>query len=307
MTLSELKYVVALARERHFGRAAEACFVSQPTLSVAVKKLEDELGVALFERAKNEVSVTPAGARVVEQAQQVLETVEGIRQSALAEADQLHGALRLGAIYTVGPYLLPHLIPQLHGSAPQMPLVIEENYTAELRRRLKQGELDAVLISLPFEEPGVAVLPLYEEPFVALLPASHPLSARKTVPLHDLAADNLLLLGAGHCFRDQVLEACPECGRTVTGDPDHAAPLAGSSLETIRHMVATGMGVTVLPCSAAGAEHYAQRLLAIRRLRNPIPRRKVALAWRTSFPRPKAIEAVRQAIRACRMSCVRFL
>lgn len=307
MTLNELRYVVALARERHFGRAAEACFVSQPTLSVAVKKLEDELGVALFERGKNEVSVTPAGARVVEQAQQALETIEGIRQTAQQQADQLHGPLRLGAIYTIGPYLLPHLIPQLHSAAPDMPLVIEEDYTAELRRRLKQGEVDAIVISLPFEEPGVVTLALYEEPFVALLPASHPLSARKTVALTDLATDNLLMLGPGHCFRDQVLESCPECGRTVLGDHDHPAPLAGSSLETIRHMVASGMGVTVVPCTAAGAEHYAQRLLAVRRLRNPVPKRTVALAWRTSFPRPKAIEALRKAIRTCAMSCVRFL
>jgi LysR family hydrogen peroxide-inducible transcriptional activator len=307
MTLSELKYIVALARERHFGRAAEACFVSQPTLSVAVKKLEDELGVALFERGRNEVSVTPVGERVVEQAQQVLEAVEGIRQTAHRQADQLHGSLRLGAIYTIGPYLLPYLIPELHESAPHMPLIIEEGYTAELRRRLKQGELDAILISLPFEEPGVVTLPLYEEPFVALLPASHPLGSRKTVALDDMAQEGLLLLGPGNCFRDQVLASCPECGRTVEGDAEHPAPLAGSSLETIRHMVASGMGVTVLPCTAAGAEHYAQRLLAVRRLRNPVPKRQVALAWRVSFPRPKAIEALRQAIRACPMTCVRFV
>lgn len=307
MTLSELKYIVALARERHFGRAADACFVSQPTLSVAVKKLEDELGVPLFERGKNEVSITPAGARVVAQAQEVLEAVEGIRQTAHEQADQLHGPLRLGAIYTVGPYLLPFLIPELHESAPHMPLIIAENYTADLRRQLKQGELDAILISLPFDEPGVVVLPLYEEPFVALLPAAHPLSERKTIALDELARENLLLLGPGHCFRDQVLECCPECGRTVSGDAEHPAPFAGSSLETIRHMVASGMGVTVLPCTATGAERYAQRLLAIRRLRNPVPKRRVALAWRATFPRPKAIEALRKALRACPVSCVRFL
>lgn len=307
MTLNELKYIVALAHERHFGRAAESCFVSQPTLSVAVKKLEDELGVALFERSKNEVSLTPAGKRVVTQAQQVLEAAEGIRQTARVEADQLHGPLRLGAIYTVGPYLLPHLIPELHESAPHMPLVIEEDYTAGLSRRLKQGELDAIVISLPFDVPGVVTLPLYEEPFVALLPASHPLAARKTITLHQLAQDNLLMLGPGHCFRTQVLEVCPECGRDELGDRDHAAPLAGGSLETIRHMVASGMGVTVLPCTAAGAEHYARRLLAVRRLRNPVPRRTVALAWRASFPRPKAIEALRRAVRTCPMSCVKYV
>jgi len=307
LTLSELKYTVALARERHFGRAAEACFVSQPTLSVAVKKLEDELGVALFERGKTEVSITPVGMRVVEQAQLVLEAAEGIRQTAHSQADQLHGPLRLGAIYTIGPYLLPQLIPELHEAAPQMPLMIEENYTAELRRSLKQGDLDAILVSLPFEEPGVVTLPLYEEPFVAVLPAAHPLGARKTIALDDLAQEGLLLLGPGNCFRDQVLESCSNCGRTVSGDPERPLSLAGSSLETIRQMVASGMGVTVLPCTAAGAERFAQRLLAVRRLRNPVPKRRVALAWRVTFPRPKAIEALRQAIRACPMSCVRFL
>jgi LysR family transcriptional regulator, hydrogen peroxide-inducible genes activator len=307
MTLSELRYIVALARERHFGRAAERCFVSQPTLSVAVKKLEDELGVALFERGKTEVSVTPAGARIVEQAQQVLEAVEGIRQTARHQVDQLHGALRLGVIYTVGPYLLPYLIPALHETAPRMPLVIEESFTAELRRQLKQGELDAILISLPFEEPGISVLPLYDEPFVAVVPAGHPWSRRETIALGDLATDNLLLLGPGHCFRDQVLQCCPECGRTAGGDPERRALLAGSSLETIRHMVASGMGVTVLPCTATAADRYAQRLLTIRRLDEPVPKRRIALAWRASFPRPKAVEAIAEAVRAGPMTCVQFV
>ncbi|MEJ2061656.1 MAG: LysR substrate-binding domain-containing protein, partial [Gammaproteobacteria bacterium] len=191
--------------------------------------------------------------------------------------------------------------------APSMPLIIEEGYTAELRRRLKQGELDAILVSLPFEEPGVVTLAVYEEPFVALLPAAHPLARDEEISLPGLTEENLLLLGSGHCFRDQLLEACPECGRSVSGDESRPAALVGSSLETIRHMVASGLGVTVVPCTAAGAEHYAQRLLVVRRLAEPVPSRQVALAWRTSFPRPKAIEVLRQAVRACPLSCVRFL
>jgi LysR family transcriptional regulator, hydrogen peroxide-inducible genes activator len=306
MTLNELRYIVALARERHFGRAAEACFVSQPTLSVAVKKLEDELGAALFERGKTEVTLTPVGERVIAQAQQVLEGVEGIRAMARQGSDQLHGPLRIGAIYTVGPYILPHLIPALHEAAPHMPLVVEENFTAELRRQLKQGNLDAVLISLPFEEPGVVTLPLYEEPFVVLLPASHPWSARKQLSPADLTKDHLLLLGQGHCFREQVLAVCPECGRMGANGEPRGGSLSGSSLETIRHMVASGLGVTVLPCTAAGADRYAQRLLAVRRLR-PTPTRRIALAWRASFPRPKAIEALRRAVRDCPLTCVRFV
>ena len=302
MTLNELRYIVALARERHFGRAAEAAFISQPTLSVAVKKLEDELGIQLFERTKRDVTPTPVGERIVEQAQQVLESVQRIRETARGDANQLHGPLRLGAIYTIGPYLLPHLVPELHERAPAMPLILEEGYTHELRRRLKQGELDAILISLPFEEPGVVTMPLYDEPFVAVLPSTHPGALQEEIHLSELAQADLLMLGPGHCFRDQIIEHCPECGRSVAAD-GHPA-LGGSSLETLRHMVASGLGVTVLPCTAVGADRYAQRLLAVRRLAAPVPSRRVALAWRVSFPRPKAIEALRQAVLACPMSCV---
>lgn len=305
MTLNELRYIVALARERHFSRAAEASFVSQPTLSVAVKKLEDELGVRLFERTKHDISPTPVGERIVEQAQQVLETVQRIRETAHGDADQLNGPLRLGAIYTIGPYLLPHLVPELHQRAPDMPLILEEGYTHELRRRLKQGELDAILISLPFEESGVVALPLYDEPFVAVLPSTHPFALREAIELPELAREDLLMLGPGHCFRDQIIEHCPECGRSI--GTDGRPVLGGSSLETLRHMVASGLGVTILPCTAVGADRYAQRLLAVRRLAPPAPSRRVALAWRVSFPRPKAIETLRQAVLACPMSCVRAI
>lgn len=307
MNLNDLRYIVAVARERHFGRAAEASHVSQPTLSVSIKKLEEELGVLLFERSKTEVTITPIGRSVVERAQRVLEEVEGLRAAAEQHQDQLRGPLRLGVIYTIGSYLLPHLMPELHAGAPQMPLIIVEDYTANLRQRLKQGELDAILIALPFDEPGVVTLPLYEEPFVALLPASHPLTRRKQLRLQELAEEQLLLLGSGHCFRDQVIEACPACLRPPDAQTTLQHRVEGTSLETLRHMVASGMGVTVLPCTAAGADRYAERLLAIRRLYDPTPKRTVALAWRVTFPRPKAIEALRQAIRRCPLSGVRKL
>ena len=303
MTLNELRYIVAVARERHFGRAAEACFISQPTLSVAVKKLEEELGVSLFERRKGEVSVTPIGEQIVTQAQRVLEEASGIRQLARQGQDQLDGPLRLGAIYTIGPYLLPHLIPQLAARAPKMPLVIEENYTASLSEKLKRGELDVILISLPFDEPGVQTLSLYREPFVLLLPSSHPLNQCNTVKIDDLNNEDVLLLGAGHCFRDQVLEVCPDCLRRSSVEGTPAQTLEGGSLETIRYMVASGLGVTILPCSAAGAERFSERLLTIRRFDHNAPSRVVALAWRKSFPRPEAIEALRDAVLACDMSC----
>lgn len=303
MTLNELRYIVAVARERHFGRAAEACFISQPTLSVAVKKLEEELGLSLFERRKGEVSVTPVGEQIVAQAQRVLEEASSIRQLARLGQDQLDGPLRLGAIYTIGPYLLPHLIPQLAERAPKMPLIIEENYTSVLSEKLKRGELDVIVISLPFDEPGVETRLLYREPFVLLLPSSHPLNQQETLDIHTLAKEDVLLLGAGHCFRDQVLAVCPDCmHRSSEGSP--AQTLEGGSLETIRYMVASGLGVTILPCSAAGAERFSERLLSIKRFKDDTPSRLVALAWRKSFPRPEAVDAVCEAVMACEMSCV---
>lgn len=308
MTLNELKYIVAVARAHHFGRAAEACFISQPTLSVAVKKLERELGVELFERRQGEVTVTPVGEQVVAQAQRVLEEVGTIHEIVQQGKDQLTAPLRVGAIYTIGPYLFPHLVTELAERAPKMPLIIEENYTHVLTEKLKQGEVDAIIISLPFEEHGILTVPLYEEPFVALVPASHPLNVKEAVAIDELAKENVLLLGSGHCFRDQVLEVCPDCLRkrsTAEGGP--LADFEGSSLETIRYMVASGVGVTILPCTAAGADRFSQRLVSIKRFEGASPSRTVALAWRKSFPRPQAIDVLRESIKASNLSCIKPL
>ena len=304
MTLNELRYVVAVAREKHFGHAAESYFISQPTLSVAVKKLEEELGVSIFERRKGEVSVTPIGEQIVAQAQRVLEEASVIRQVARHGQDFFFNDTATTEIYTIGPYLLPHLIPELSQRAPKMPLVIEENYTAALAEKLKRGELDAILISLPFEEPGVLTMPLYREPFVLLLPSSHALNQKPQFEVSDLKKEDVLLLGAGHCFRDQVLQVCPDCLRRSSVEGSPAQTLEGGSLETIRYMVASGLGVTILPCTAAGAERFSERLLSIRRFDHDTPSRTVALAWRKSFPRPDAIHAVRDAVLACDMSCI---
>lgn len=304
MTLTELRYIVALARTRHFGRAAEACFVSQPTLSVAIRKLEEELGVALFERGSGDVAVTPLGARVVEQAQRVLEETAAIKAIAVQGRDQLSGPLRLGAIYTIAPYLLPQLIPALHRLAPEMPLHIDENFTARLSERLKQGELDVIVIALPFNEPGIVTQAIYDEPFLVTLPTGHPWCGRQTIAGPELADENLLLLGSGHCFRDQVLQVCPALNRSAAAPGSMQKTLEGSSLETIRLMVASGAGITVLPCTAVGPEQMESRLLAFRPFAEPIPGRRVALAWRRSFPRPQAVEAVRQAVLAGELGCV---
>jgi len=303
MTLTELKYVLAVAREKHFGRAAEACFVSQPTLSVSIKKLEEELGVTLFERGGGgELSITPAGERVAEQAAHIFELVDGIKDLAAEAKDDLQGPLKLGAIYTIAPYLLPELIPQLHERAPLMPLLLEENYTRVLTEKLKKGELDAMIIATPVEDPAILALPLYEEPFVVAVPAGHEWKKKKTIASTELEKENLLLLGSGHCFRDQVLKVCPALNRSAAGGLQKT--LESSSLETIRHMVASGMGTTVLPCTATRLHSTSDSLLAYRPFTKPAPTRIVSLAWRKSFPRPRAIEAVRQAIMTADLPCV---
>jgi LysR family hydrogen peroxide-inducible transcriptional activator len=300
VTLTELRYVVALAQERHFGRAAQKCFVTQPTLSLALAKLEDELGVKLFERNKNEVLVTARGAQIVEQARRVLDEVAKIPHLARGGRDQLAGALRLGVIPTIGPYLLPDLVPILRRRAPAMPLVIEENLTGNLAPMLRDGELDVVIIALPFALPGVKTRVAYEEPFSVVVPEGHRWEARKAVKPSELAGENLLVLNAGHCFRDQVMEACP--GQANTALPEGRA---GSSLETIRNMVASGLGVSVLPASALAAR-YATKLLKTVPFTNPVPSRKVALAWRTSFDRPLAVETLASAIQAVKIPSLRM-
>lgn len=293
MTLTDLRYIVALARERHFGRAAEKSHVSQPTLSVAIKKIEEELGVTLFERGAAELRITAVGAQIVEQAERVLAEAAKLRELADLGRDPLVGTLRLGVIYTIGPYLLPRLIPILHQRAPGMPLLIQENYTARLTDALKRGELDAIVISLPYAEQGLAVRPVYDEPFRVVVPAAHPWSQEDAIPGQRLGDESLLLLGAGNCFRDQVLAVCPRL--TQAGGLQRT--LEGSSLETIRHMVASGLGITVLPSSAADALAVTQPLLAMRPFAPPEPSRRVALAWRLSYPRHQAIDVLTAAIR----------
>lgn len=293
MTLSELRYIVAVAHERNFGRAAQRCFVSQPALSVAIAKLEDELGTQLFERGKGEIGITPVGERVVEQAQRVLEEAARIKELAQAGRNQLSGPLKLGIIYTVAPYLLPDLIPKLRVLAPQMPLDIEENLTENLEVELKSGRIDAAIIALPFDLPGVVTEYLYEEPFQVVVPQGHKWAKRKSVSPGDLVGEHTILLGVGHCFRDQVLDACPELNR------NDSQVTRTSSLETARNMVASGLGVSVLPRDALTPKYHSRLVVPVPFAR-PAPSRRVALAHRRSFPRPEAIAAIREAIGVCR-------
>ncbi len=301
MTLTELKYIVAVARERHFGRAAEACHVSQPTLSVAIRKLEDELGVSLFERGGAEVTVTPIGLQVVEQAQRVLDETATIREIAEQGRDPLAGALRLGVIYTIGPYLLPLAMRRVIDDAPRMPLLLQENYTVRLLELLRQGDIDVALLAEPFPDQGFATCPLYDEPFVVAVPCGHPWAHRASIASVELKRQTMLLLGTGHCFRDQVLEVCPELSRYSQASAGIQKTFEGSSLETIRHMVASGIGITVLPWLAQprdvlGGRRRDDGLLAYVPFEPPPPSRRVVLAWRRSFTRIAAIEALRDAI-----------
>ncbi len=302
MTLTELRYIVAVAREKHFGHAAEACFVSQPTLSIAIKKLEDELEVKIFERGGSEVTVTPLGEAIVRQAQAVIEQAAAIKEIAKRGKDPVAGPLRLGIIYTIGPYLLPELVRQVIERTPQMPLMLQENFTVKLLEMLRAGELDCAILAEPFPDAGLAIAPLYDEPFMAAVPKDHPLARRRSVSAEELKQQTMLLLGTGHCFRDQVLEVCPEFARFATDAEGIRKSFEGSSLETIKHMVASGMGVTVVPRLSVDA--LAQPHVRYIPFTPPAPSRRVVLAWRRSYTRYEAIAALRNAVYACKLDGV---
>ena len=317
MTLTELKYIVAVARERHFGKGAEACHVSQPTLSVAIKKLEEELQVKLFERNANEITVTPLGEEIIRQAQSVLEQADLIKDIAKRGKDPLAGSLRLGVIYTIGPYLLPDLVRQMIARTPQMPLMLQENFTVRLLEELRQGEIDCAILAEPFPDTNLAIAPLYDEPFMAAVPSTHPLAARSSITAEEIKKETMLLLGNGHCFRDHVLEVCPEFARFSNTSGGIQKSFEGSSLETIKHMVAAGMGITLVPRLGVPKEALAEQSVTQKgKTKIPaeqpsyikylpfeghIPSRRVVLAWRRSFTRYEAIAALRNAIYACEL------
>jgi LysR family hydrogen peroxide-inducible transcriptional activator len=289
MTLNELRFIVAVAQERNFRRAAEKSFISQPALSLAIQKLEEELGLKIFERGKSDVTVTPIGTAIVEQAQRVLEEAERIREIAAQGKNQLAAPLRIGIIHSVGPYLLPDLIPALRKVAPEMALEVEENITTNLEALLRNGKLDVIIIALPFGDASILTHPLYDEPFEVVVSSEHRWAERRSINAPELAEEKVLLLNSGHCFSNQVAEACPELSRKG------ADIQQGTSLETIRNMVASGHGITVLPASA-NSPRYHSRLLKVIPFTKPVPSRRIALAWRKSFARTQAIEAMALAV-----------
>lgn len=299
MTLSELRFVVAVSKERNFRRAAEKCFVSQPALSLAIKKLEEDLGVLIFERSRTDVSPTPIGEQIIDQAMRAIEEVAHIREIAKQGDNQLGGAFRLGLIYSVGPYLLPEIIPILRETAPNMPLDIEENLTAQLETQLKSGVIDAAIVALPFDAAGVKTMPLYDENYVVMVPVDHPWAHRTSIQANELVDENVLLLNSGHCYSHQVLQACPDLSRK-------GQMLQGNSLETIRNMVSSNLGITVLPCSAA-TERHVNPLVKVIPFAVPVPVRRIAIAWRKSYARELAVNCLVEAIKKTRSECLHLI
>ncbi|MGB0494708.1 MAG: hydrogen peroxide-inducible genes activator [Kangiellaceae bacterium] len=292
MTLNELKYVAAVARTQHFSQAAELCHISQPSLSIAIKKLEEELGITIFRRGKRKVDVTKEGEVVVEQCQRVLEEVEKLSYLKSKRKSPLDGVIRLGAIFTIGPYLFPSLIPEISQRFPNMPLHIDEDYTNNLRKKLLQAELDIAVLALPFSDPALETLEIYDEDFIPVFYDDHRFASQKNIYVNDIRANELLMLGSGNCFRDQVLAACPNCH---SPEAKNDSWVVGSSLETIRHMVAMKLGITVMPITAL-AKQTDYPGLDSRPFASPVPKRRIVLAWRASYPRKEAIHAIAKSM-----------
>jgi len=307
MKLTQLKYALMVAEEKSFSRAARLCNVSQPSLSTAIKNLEEELNVTIFDRGQNNVKITGDGNLILSQAQKAMREIDHIKEIAEATADQLSGTLRLGAIYSVGPYVFPNLIPKVHMNAPKLTLLIEENFTSTLLEYLAHGKVDMSLVALPFKHPGITTIPLYIEPFVAAVPADHAWVGRTDIEGDELENEKLLLLGKGHCFREQVLEICKTDHSFENTSKGVHNIIEGSSLETIRHMVAVGTGITVLPasslenflCSAdLTCPKRSSQTLRYAFFKNPVPSRTIALAFRSSFQKKKTIDMLVETIQS---------
>jgi LysR family hydrogen peroxide-inducible transcriptional activator len=286
MNLKDLKYLVALADTGHFGKAAERSFVSQPTLSAQLKKLEEFLGVKLVERQPKNMQLTEVGKQIVVRARRMLDEGEEIIALARSNTDPFAGKLKMGLIPTIGPYLLPRVMPKIRKAVPQLGLMLYEYQTEALLKRLRDGEIDLGIMALPVMGEGLESRALYEEAFTVALPTHHPLAAKSTIKVQDLKGQTLLLLEDGHCLRDQALEVCSRV------DVHEAQDFRATSLETLRQMVVAGLGITLLPEMAVESPYGSQRGLAIRPFHKPTPSRTVGAVWRKSSTREAAIAAV---------------
>lgn len=292
MTLQELKYLVALADHGHFGRAAEACFITQSTLSTQIKKLEDFLGVTLFDRSLKRVTPTPIGREILQAARNIVEESERIRELARHAQDPMARTLHLGVIPTLGPYYLPHALTLVHKKHPGLRLLLREEMTSQIFEHLTDGKLDAGLLALPVTDDSLRVEPLFYEPFYAALPAGHPLAKRDVLKVSDIMAEKLLLLDEGHCLRDQALDVC---GAGSRGREEVRA----TSLETLRQMVGMGLGLTLLPALAVDAAPRAsKKAIEIRPFKAPPPGRTIGLVWRKRAPFPETFERLAATLKA---------
>ena len=293
MNIRDLQYLVAIADHRHFGRAAEACFVSQPTLSTQLKKLEAELGVALVERSPRNVLLTPAGERVVARARALLAEADDIVAIARQAQDPEAGELRLGLFPTLAPYLLPHVVPDLHRRFPRLDLLLVEEKTEEVLRQLRDGRLDAGVLAVPVPDATLHVEPLFPEDFLLAVPAEHPLAAEDgPVPATVLADEAVLLLEEGHCLREQALSVCRLAGASERDG------FRATSLETLRQMVTAGVGITLLPTLATIPPVPPSPDLRLRPFTDPVPRRELAMLWRPSNVRTDLLQSVASVLRA---------
>jgi LysR family hydrogen peroxide-inducible transcriptional activator len=286
MNLKDLKYLVALADTGHFGRAAQRTFVSQPTLSAQLKKLEEYLGVKLVERHPKNVQLTEVGKQIVARARHMLSEGDEILALARNNTDPLSGKLKVALIPTIGPYLLPRVMQKLRKALPQLGLMLYEYQTEDLLKRLKEGEIDLGILALPIEQDGLECRRLYREEFTVALPSDNPLAQKPSIKVSDLKGQTLLLLEDGHCLRDQALEVCSRI------DVREAEDFRATSLETLRHMVVAGLGVTLMPELAVESPFGSQRGLVIRQFTKPAPARTVGAVWRKSTTRGAAIDAV---------------
>ena len=291
ITLTELRYIVAVAEEKNFGRAAHKSFVSQPTLSIAIKKLEDNLGVQIFERDKKQIIITANGAEIVVRAKQILESVDEIQKFAQQNNDPFATPLKIGAIHTIGPYLFPNLISYINQQKSQLKLIIEEDMTANLSEKLQQGNLDAIIVALPYKQSNIESKSLYSEDLTVIVSTNHPWKNKKHITLEDLTKETILLLGSGHCLRDQVLQICPSCNFT-TGN-NHS--IITSSIETIKYMVASDIGISIVP--KRSLQGIDQTFILEKKFLTPIPKREIVLAYRKNFSRTIALEELARMIR----------
>ncbi|MBI3898315.1 MAG: LysR family transcriptional regulator [Gammaproteobacteria bacterium] len=291
LNLRDLTYVVAVAQHGHFGKAAKACYVSQPALSSQIKKIEELLGVTIFERSNRSVAVSDVGHAIVQQARIVLEEAEKIFSLAKTTTEPLAGPLRLGAIATLGPYLMPYLLSPLRQAFPQLELILKEGLTDGLLAQLRAGNLDAMLAARTFDEDGLTVIPLFKEPFLLTAPKNHPLAGKNPLTVHDLRAADMVLLEDGHCLRDETLAFCPANSR------GHIKEFHATSLETLRHLVASGAGYTLMPMLAVNQDERLKGLVRYRRLGGKEAGRTIVLVCRERFSRKRDVLALADFIR----------